>query len=507
MTKLEEKKGNKKTVLVTGATGYVGSRLIGYLIENGYHVRAMSRSIEKLKSRSWSDHQNVDLCCVDVFNLEDLKQATEGCFAVYYLVHSMYSISQHYAEADRKAAENMRLAAEAVGVSQMIYLGGLGEDHEQLSTHLKSRIEVAKILSEGKVSVTVLRAAMIIGSGSVSFEILRYLVERLPIMITPKWLETPNQPIAIRNVLNYLVGVLGSDEALGRTFDIGGSQILTYQELMRIYAEVAGLPKRWIIPVPVLTPRLSSYWIHLVTPVPASIARPLAEGLKYPVICRENEIKKIVSQDLLDCRKAIELALQCYTIDQVVSHWTDAGAMSPIEVTMEGDPEWAGGTILKDFRQKEVNANADEVWFFITRIGGETGWYHANFLWIIRGVLDRWFGGVGLRRGRRHRVEILPGDALDFWRVLQVVVDKKLSLSAEMKLPGKAMLKFEIEAVEGKTILKQTAVFHPKGLWGLIYWYSIYLLHNYIFQGMLDDIAGRAEALHLARKKKKEVVE
>lgn len=275
-----------RPVLVTGATGYVGGRLIPKLVEQGFKVRAMGRSLTKLKSRPWAGMPNIEFISGDVFDAKSLKQAVKGCWAAYYLVHSMLPGQKDFQNADRLGAENMRNAASEAGVERLIYLGGLGEDDESLSKHLKSRIEVAQILKTGKVPVTILRAAMIIGSGSASFEILRYLVDRLPIMITPRWLETPNQPIAIRNVITYLAGCLEHEETAGETYDIGGSEVLTYRQLMEIYAEEAKLPKRFVIPVPVLTPRLSSYWIHLVTPVPASIARPLAEGLKIRLFAK-----------------------------------------------------------------------------------------------------------------------------------------------------------------------------------------------------------------------------
>ncbi len=304
----KEKKINQH-ILVLGSTGYVGGRLIPHLLEQGYTVRALGRSKEKLLNRDWAQHPNVELCVADVFNIDSLKEALKGCHAAFYLVHSMLPGQKDFQKADAKAAKNMVQAAEETSLKRIIYLSGLGEDQPDLSQHLKSRTEVAKILQQGKVPTTVLRAAMIIGSGSASFEILRYLVDRLPVMITPKWLKTPCQPIAIRNVIEYLVGCLDKEVTAGNCYDIGGSEIVTYRKLMETYAEVNNLPKRIIIPVPVLTPRLSSYWIHLVTPLPSSLARPLAEGLKNPVICKNNTITKIIPQKLLDCKTSIQLAL------------------------------------------------------------------------------------------------------------------------------------------------------------------------------------------------------
>lgn len=487
-------KKNERPVLVTGATGYIGGRLIPELLKKGWRVRAASRSIEKLKSRPWAGHPSVELMAMDVFSRESLERACAGCSAAFYLVHSMLPGQKDFQTADREAAQNMKLAAEGAGLKQLIYLGGLGDDSPDLSKHLKSRAEVGKILKSGRVPVTILRAAMIIGSGSASFEILRYLVERLPLMITPRWLETLSQPVAVRNVLEYLSGCLEHPETEGKTYDIGGPDILTYHDLMRIYAQEAGLPKRIVIPVPVLTPRLSSYWIHIVTPVPASIARPLAEGLKNPVLCRENEIRSVIPQELLSCRDAIRLALERLKHDAVPSRWTDAGKIPPVEALYEGDPGWAGGTLFEDRRSCPVKASAVDVWCVIARIGGENGWYFADWLWSFRGALDRLAGGVGLRRGRRHSSQILPGDALDFWRAVEVSEGKRLLLTAEMKLPGKASLEFKITPIEnGQCTFEQTARFWPRGLLGILYWYLVSPLHTVIFKGMMTSIARRAE--------------
>lgn len=302
--------GNKKPVFVTGATGYIAGELIPNLLEEGYAVRAFVRSPEKLQNRPWNNHPNVEIKTGDMLEAESLKRASAGCGAAYYLVHSMRPGQKDFREADKKAARNMRAAAEENKLERIIYLGALGEKIPELSPHLKSRAEVAEILQSGKVPVTVLRAAMIIGAGSASFEILKYLVNRLPIMITPRWLSTPNQPIAVSNVVCYLTECLKKKETAGQSYDIGGSEVVTYRRLMEIYAEEAGLRKRLIIPVPVLTPRLSSYWINLVTPISASIARPLAEGLRNPVICKDNRIREIIPQKLLNCREAVSLALK-----------------------------------------------------------------------------------------------------------------------------------------------------------------------------------------------------
>jgi uncharacterized protein YbjT (DUF2867 family) len=310
-------------VLVTGSTGYVGGRLVPQLLSSGHRVRVLGRSLAKIQSRPWAANPLLEMAQADALDLESLEKAARGCWAAFYLVHSMSARHKDFAEADRKAAVNMAKAASEAGMERIIYLGGLGEETDSLSEHLKSRTEVARILQSGKVPTTFLRAAMILGSGSASFEILRYLAERLPVMITPRWVRNPVQPIAIRNVLNYLQGCLENAETTGATFDIGGPDVLTYHRLLELYAEEAGLARRWIIPVPFLTPRLSSLWIHLVTPVPAYIARPLTEGLRNPVVCREDRIRSLISQNLMGCRETIRLALGRIRNQCVETCWTD----------------------------------------------------------------------------------------------------------------------------------------------------------------------------------------
>jgi hypothetical protein len=334
---------------------------------------------------------------------------------------------------------------------------------------------------------------MILGSGSASFEILRYLVERLPVMITPRWVRNPVQPIAIRNVLGYLQGCLENGETTGGTFDIGGPDILTYQHLMEIYAEEAGLARRWIVPVPVLTPRLSSYWIHLVTPVPASMARPLTEGLRNPVVCREHRIRSLVPQPLLTCRDAIRLALGRTRSRCVDSCWSDAGQTPVPEWVHCGDAPYSGGDILEAGYRVVLEATPAEVWKPLVRIGGPTGWYGADFLWALRGAMDRLAGGIGLRRGRRDPVRLFTGDAVDFFRVLEAEEPIHLHLLAEMRLPGEASLEFSLVPLrEGRTELRQLSRFAPRGLLGLLYWYVLYPFHQWIFRGMLQGIAAAA---------------
>ena len=482
---------NEKPILVTGATGYVGGRLIPALLDAGYRVRAMGRSLEKLACRPWGHHPNVDLIRGDVLDMESLKRALSGCGAAYYLVHSMIAQKHKFVEADRRAAKNTVSAAESIGIERIIYLGGLSEKKGvPLSKHLRSRIEVAEILQSGKVPVTDLRAPMILGSGSASFEILRYLVERLPVMITPRWVKSLNQPIAIRNVVTYLVGCLDHDETIGQTYDIGGPDVVAYRDLLDIYAQEAKLPKRWIIPVPVLTPTLSAHWIHLISPVPHSIALPLTEGLSSNAVCSEKRIQSIIPQKLLTPREAIRRALDKILQEQVDTCWADAGEIITPEWAHCGDADWAGGTIMQCGYRVRIKAVPDEVWPPISRIGGKTGWYYVDGLWWLRGLMDRWSGGVGLRRGRRHPTELRVGDALDFWRVLDIAPKERLLLLAEMKVPGEALLEFKIYPIGDQyTDLQMLSRFLPKGLWGMLYWYSLYPLHEMIFFGMLKKMA------------------
>jgi uncharacterized protein YbjT (DUF2867 family) len=482
---------NNKSILVTGATGYVGGRLVPALLDAGYRVRAMGRSLDKLGCRPWAHHPRIEMARGDVLDRDSLQQATTGCETAYYLVHSMIAQKSKFVEADRQAARNMVAAAAAAGLKRMIYLGGLAEAKDtSLSKHLQSRIEVANILQSGPVPTTDLRAPMILGSGSASFEILRYLVERLPAMVTPRWVRSLNQPIAIRDVIAYLVGCLEHEQTVGATFDIGGPEILTYRDLLEIYAEEAGLRKRIIIPVPVLTPTLSAYWIRFISPVPTSIALPLTEGLTSDAVCTENRIQRIISRKLLSCREAIRLALDRLNQEQVDTCWMDAGELIEPEWAHCGDAEWAGGTIMNCGYRAQIKSEVEEIWRSVSKIGGKSGWYYLNILWRLRGVMDRLAGGVGLRRGRRHPTDLMVGDALDFWRVLEVEPPQRLLLLAEMKTPGEAMLEFQITPMgDNQAELQMLSRFLPKGLGGILYWYVLYPFHEWIFYGMLKSIA------------------
>ncbi|MFW6059522.1 MAG: SDR family oxidoreductase [Phycisphaeraceae bacterium] len=469
-------------VLLTGATGYIGGRLAPRLLHAGYRLRCVVRSARKLASRPWASDPRVEVVELELTDTDRLATAMRGCCASYYLVHSMQAAGRAYARQDRRLAEAFIRAADQAGLPRIIYLGGLGEMGDQLSEHLSSRKEVEGVLASGCTPLTVLRAAMIIGSGSASFEILRYLVERLPVMITPRWVDTEVQPIAVRHVLHDLVACLDVPETIGQTIDIGGPEVLTYRELMQITAKAMGLRRRWIIPVPVLTPRLSALWIHLVTPVPYRMARPLGEGLRNRVVCRDQRAQQLMPQRLWSVREAVEAALGKHERDEVETAWSDAGSLP-------GDAPWAGGTEFVDERRVHVDASAEAVFEAVCRVGGAHGWYGANWLWRLRGAMDRLVGGPGLRRGRRHPQTIGVGDALDFWRVTEIKRPTHLTLHAEMKLPGEATLSFAIErgAETGCTLI-QTARFRPRGLVGLAYWYTVRPLHGLVFRGMLQGI-------------------
>jgi uncharacterized protein YbjT (DUF2867 family) len=481
-------------IAIAGATGYIGGRLIPRLLKSGYRIRCLARSPQKLRDRPWSANAAVDIRHEDLSDAASLATNLDGCAAAFYLVHSMIASGAGYAAKDRALALTFAEAAKKAGVQRIIYLGGLGETGAGLSAHLTSRREVEVALASAGVPVTVLRAAMIIGSGSASFEILRYLVERLPVMITPKWVRTECQPVAVENVIYYLVGCLSRPETTGRVFDIGGPDVVRYSEIMRIMAEELHVPRRWIIPVPVLTPRLSSYWIQLVTPLSHRIARPLAEGLKNPVICRSNEIRSIIPQELLSVRDAICKALQRTAANQVETIWSMAG---PIR----GDPEWAGGAVFRDQREIGIAASPAAVFRTISQAGGTHGWFAANWLWTIRGWIDILVGGPGLRRGRRDSESLSYGEALDFWRVIGIEANQRLTLRAEMKLPGEALLEFRIVPQgEHDCTLVQTATFRPRGLFGLLYWYAVLPFHHIVFHGMLRGI--RTEALRSSTRRK-----
>ncbi|MEU1033807.1 SDR family oxidoreductase [Streptomyces mirabilis] len=482
--------------LVTGATGYIGGRLVPELLEAGHRVRCLARSPAKLRDYPWSG--DAEVVRGDVTDAGSVAEALRGIDVAYYLVHAL-GTGRDFEETDRKAARIFGEQARAAGVSRIVYLGGLtpeGVPEERLSPHLRSRAEVGRILLESGVPTTVLRAAVIIGSGSASFEMLRYLTERLPVMVTPRWVRTRIQPIGVRDVLRTLVGSARMPAEVNRAFDIGGPEVLTYLEMMQRYAAVAGLPRRLILPVPVLTPGLSSHWVGLVTPVPASIARPLTESLRHEVVCREHDIARYIPDPPgrpFGFDEAVSLALQRVRDAQVTTRWSSASVPGAPSDPLPTDPDWAGGSLYSDQRERSVDAPPAALWRVIEGIGGENGWYSFPPAWALRGRLDRLVGGVGLRRGRRDAARLRVGDSLDFWRVEEIEPGRLLRLRAEMRLPGLAWLEMYAEAgAESGSRYRQRALFHPHGLLGHAYWWSISPFHAVMFGGMARNIAKAA---------------
>jgi uncharacterized protein YbjT (DUF2867 family) len=482
-------------MLVTGATGYIGGRLVPELLAAGYRVRAMTRTEGWLRDVSWADQ--VEIVTADASDPASLRAALSGVDTAYYLIHSIGS-GRRFAAADRNAAINFAAAARNQGVRRIVYLGGLADEHaDDVSEHLASRAEVARILLDSGVPAIVFRAAIILGSGSASFEMLRYLAERLPAMVTPVWVRTRIQPIAVGDVLRYLVAAPGIDEALNRTFDIGGPDVLTYVDMMQRYAHVAGLRRRIIVPVPVLTPALSSYWVGFVTPVPATLARPLVESLRTEVVCREHDIADYVPDPpdgLIRFERAVGLALSRVREATVATRWSESEWPGAASDSLRTDPNWAGGSLYTDERTREVAAPRDATWRVVEGIGGDNGWYSFPLAWAVRGWLDRLVGGVGLRRGRRDPKRLRVGDALDWWRVEEIVPGELLRLRAEMRVPGLAWLEFRVELDGPGSRLTQKATFYPRGLWGEVYWRAVAPFHGIVFGGMIRRIAASAEA-------------
>jgi uncharacterized protein YbjT (DUF2867 family) len=484
------------TCLVTGATGYIGGRLVPELLAAGHRVRVMARSPERLRDHPWAG--SVEIVRADARDAEQVAAACAGADVVYYLIHALGG-GASFEETDRRTAEVMARAAREAGVGRLVYLGGLEPEGETLSAHLRSRGEVADILLASGVPTAVLRAAIVLGSGSASFEMLRYLTERLPVMVTPRWVHSQIQPIAVRDVLRYLVGCARLPASVHRSFDIGGPDVMNYAEMMQRYATVAGLPRRRILPVPFFTPSLSSHWVGVVTPVPASIARPLVESLRNTVVCREHDIAEYLPdppEGLLGFDEAVRLAVQRVKDSAVATRWSSASVPGAPSDPLPTDPDWAGGSLYVDDRTRVTTADPGALWKVVEGIGGDAGWYSFPLAWEVRGWLDRIIGGVGLRRGRRDPHDLYVGDALDFWRVEELDEGRLLRLRAEMRLPGLAWLEFHVEhddSPEGGARLRQRATFAPRGLLGHAYWWSVAPFHGIVFGGMLRNITRAAE--------------
>jgi uncharacterized protein YbjT (DUF2867 family) len=482
-----------KTCLVTGATGYIGGRLVPELLAAGHTVRVMSRSPERLRDHPWADQ--VEMVRADAGDEEQVAAACAGVDVVYYLIHALGG-GPSFEETDRRTARVMAAAAREAGVGRLVYLGALEPEGEDLSPHLRSRIEVAGILLASGVPTVVLRAAVVLGSGSASFEMLRYLTERLPVMVTPRWVHSRIQPIAIRDVLRYLVGCAQLPPSVHRCFDIGGPDVMNYAEMMQRYASVAGLPRRRIVPVPLFSPSLSSHWVGLITPVPAGIARPLVESLRNTVICREHDIAGYLPdppEGLLGFDEAVRLAVQRVRDSAVSTRWASASVPGAPSDPLPTDPDWAGGSLYVDERARHSTAPPEALWRVVEGIGGENGWYSFPLAWEVRGLLDRMVGGVGLRRGRRDPRRLYVGDALDFWRVEERETGRLLRLRAEMRLPGLAWLEFHVEHDGDGAVLRQRATFAPRGLAGHVYWRGIAVFHGVVFGGMLRGLVRAAE--------------
>ncbi len=474
----------EKPVLVTGATGYVAGRLIPLLLASGYRVRTMGRSLEKMAGRPWGGHPRVEPVRGDIMDVASLKGAVKGCGTIYYLVHSMISRKGRYRHADRIGAKNMARAAAAENADHIIYLGGLGDiTHKNISRHLVSRNEVGEILKQGSVPVTVLRAAMILGSGSASFEILRYLVERLPVMVTPRWVTMHTQPIAITNVLGYLKGCLAHPEARGNTFDIGGPDIITYRDLFHLFAASAGLPRPRLIPIPILTPRLSALWINLVTPVPAAIARPLTEGLSLPTLCTENSITRIIPQQLIDCPTAIQRALAPIREQGIDPCKTDPATLPYPESPHCGDAAYSGGTILQWGVRAQAKGKPPDLETIFGRIDQRNG-HHAR-LRMIQRIWDRIVNGPAKSRKKEK-----PSD---FWQVLNVEPPSGLWLKDMTQMPGKALLEIGISRPDrNRSQVTIVYRFFPRGLLGIAYGYLLYPFHHHLLAHLLNDIVKAA---------------
>lgn len=475
-------------ILLTGVTGYIAQRLLPVLLENGHEIICCVRDKDRFNSKKFQS-ENFKVIEVDFLKKESLSKIPTDIDAAYYLIHSMSTQKGDFEDMEEICATNFKNRLEETNVKQVIYLSGISNT-EELSKHLSSRKNVETVLSSSKFALSTLKAGIIVGSGSASFEIIRDLVEKLPFMIAPRWLKTKCQPIAIRNVIEFLVGVLGKTETFNKSYDIGGPNILTYKEMLLRFAKIRGLKRRILI-VPVMTPKISSYWLYYVTATSYALAKNLVNSMKIEVVCKPNNLADLLEIIPIDYDNAIKLAFDKIEQNQVISSWKDAQSSDILSEGLSKFIEVPVNGCFKDIRTRKLNENSnaiEKIW----AIGGNTGWYYATWLWKLRGFLDQIIGGVGMRRGRKSDTIINAGDALDFWRVLLADKnEKRLLLYAEMKLPGEAWLEFKIDE---KNILTQTATFRPLGVLGRLYWYSVLPFHGFIFNGMINKIAKSKKA-------------
>ena len=478
---------SKKKILITGATGYIGSRLLKKLEDGKYDICCLARKPEYLTSRV---SEGIKVLKGDVLDRESLENALKGIHTAFYLVHSMGN-KDSFEELDRIGAENFGAAAEKAGVKRIIYLGGLGDSSKELSTHLESRHETGDVLRKSSVQVIEFRSSVVIGAGSLSFEMIRALVEKLPIMTTPKWVYAKTQPILINDLQEYLTQAIELDLKENKIFEIGSEDVVTYGDLMQIYADKRGL-NRYIIPVPVLTPYLSSLWLGLVTPVYARIGRKIIDSLKYPTVINDHSANEYFDIEPKTVEESIKIALEEEEKEFHENDWLQSMSST------NSLKSWGGkkfGSRIVDTHSIETDIEAEKLFEPIKKIGGKNGWYYANWLWKLRGYIDIAFGGVGLRRGRTNYNQIRVGDIIDWWRVEEYRDNEFIRLFAEMRLPGRAWLEFRISKKDNVNVLQQTAVFDPIGLSGILYWYALYPLHAIIFSGMIKNIVERAKEL------------
>lgn len=477
-------------ILLTGANGYIGKRLLPVLIEQGHEVICCVRDKKRFPADGFYGNPNLSVIEIDflndVVNNSLFCNSLKNIDAAYYLIHSMSDTSD-FEKLEERSAHNFTELLKQTNAKQIIYLGGITNE-EKLSKHLASRKNVGDILRLGGIPVTSINAGIVVGSGSSSFEIIRDLVEKLPVMITPKWLNTKIQPIAIRNVLEYLTGVLLKKEMFNRSYDIGGPEVLTYKEMLLQFAQVRGL-KRYIFTIPVMTPRISSYWLYFVTSTSYKLAVNLVNSMKVEVIAKENDLNISLNIHPIKYKDAVKLAFQKIDQNSVISSWKDSLVSSYTSNTLFEHINIPTNGCFIDKRIKPITANIEYVVENIWSVGGKQGWYYGNWLWKVRGFIDKLFGGVGLRRGRTNINTINAGDTLDFWRVLAAdKINRRLLLYAEMKLPGEAWLEFKINQKDSKYYLEQTATFRPKGLFGRLYWYAVLPFHYFVFNGMAENI-------------------